>query len=103
MSCRYDKRKPLSLSKLLYKLPRVAWIETVYSRDAEPKIPKGIKKNSYFGDALSFTDGDDIALNTYGLTWRVWPDTEPTEGEMREAAWIREEREEPRKKPVRIL
>lgn len=90
MNCR-SERRPLRLSELVKALPEVAWVEYVYEGKPEPKIPEHSKKNGYFGDALAFTDGSDIALMTYGTTWRVWPEIKPTEAEMEDAAWIREE------------
>lgn len=101
MNCRTEKR-PLRLSELVKELPEVAWVEYVYGDKPEPKIPTRIKKNGYFGDALDFTDGSDIALITYGTTWRVWPEIKPTEAEMEDAAWIREAYAE-EFKPKRVI
>lgn len=101
MISRSDAR-PLRLEELKRKLPKVAWIEMVYSVHTEPKIPARIRINPYLGSDLVFTDKDSLQLNTYGATWRVWPDTEPTREQMDKAAWIREDTEE-KFEEVRIL
>ena len=104
MNCRSDLlplRKPLRLPQIYEKLPRIAFVEYSFDAEVEVKIPARVKKNDVWGDMLMFTDGEGIALMSYGLTWRLWADAEPTKKQREAAEWIRDEMEE--KVGVRIL